>query len=276
MTPDHSLTKTQARHVLHAQPLPPHTDWPQQFESLVKKLRTCTHPSKDQRHSQTERVLRQRVREAVAQLEQLQHQLTQERECSQQLEALLKASAQREAHCRYRADHDALTNLPNKAAFTAQLEQALALASTPNAAHAGLALSVMMLDLDHFKPVNDVHGHATGDHLLRIIGARLQHAVRSGDVVGRLGGDEFAVLVLDGNSATHLAHLANKLCNAVAAPLQVGQQPLQVTASIGIARHPLDGTSAEALLAAADAAMYRAKRGRTGQAFAQVFDVEIA
>ncbi len=270
MPPNQNLMKTQVRPLLDAQPLPPHGDWPQQFDSLVNKLRMCTHPSKDQRHTQTERTLRQQVREAVAQLEQLQGCLKQERECRQQLETLLKAGAQREAHFRYRADHDALTDLPNKAAFSAQLTEALALAATPHAAADGCALSVMMLDLDHFKPVNDVHGHAAGDHLLRIIGARLQHVVRAGDVVGRLGGDEFAVLVLDGNSTTHLAHLASKLCAAVAAPLQMGEQKVQVTASIGIARHPQDGSNAEALLAAADAAMYRAKQGDTGLAFAQV------
>ena len=269
MTPENNLMRTESPHLLHAQALPARADWPQQFESLVRKLRLCTHPGKDLNRPPVERVLRQQIREAVAQLEQLQGSLNQEREWRQHLQAQLNAGAQREAHCRYRADHDALTDLPNKAAFSAQLQDALALAATPDATSEGCALSVMMLDLDRFKPVNDEHGHAAGDQLLRIIGARLQHAVRAGDLVGRLGGDEFAVLVLDGSSTTHLAHLATKLRNAVSTPLQLDQQQqLQVSVTIGIARHPVDGTSAEALLAAADAAMYRAKRSGTGQAFA--------
>lgn len=270
MTPDHHPLPIHARPLLYAQPLqaPNHADWPQQFDSLVNKLRQCTHPAKDERQLLTERRLRDRIREAVAELEQLQSSLRQERAWREHLQTQLKAGAQREAQCRYRADHDALTDLPNRTAFCAQITEALKLAQGPNAAEEGHALSVMMLDLDRFKPVNDEHGHAAGDQLLRIVGARLQHTVRSGDVVGRLGGDEFAVLVLDGNSTDHLDALATKLRIAVAAPLQVGQQQVRVTASIGIARHPHDGATADSLLGSADAAMYRAKRSGCGQTFA--------
>jgi diguanylate cyclase len=272
MTLDYRLLPTPRRPLLHAQPLPERADWPQQFDSLVDKLRQCTHPGKDQRQLQTERALRQHIREAVVELEQLQTSLREERAWRERLQALLKDGAQREAQCRYRADHDALTDLPNRAAFGDHMAKALALAKAPNAERQGCALSVMMIDLDQFKPVNDQHGHAAGDQLLRIVGARLQHAVRAGDVVGRLGGDEFGVLVLDGNSPDHLTALATKLRIAVAAPLQVGQQQVRVTASIGIARHPHDGATAESLLANADTAMYRAKRSGCGQAFAQAGD----
>lgn len=268
MTPHYTLLPTPHRKLLQAQPVPERADWPQQFESLVKTLRMCTHPIKDQRQGHTERILRQRIREALVQLEELKDSLAVERQWREHLQSLLQAGAEREAHCRYRADHDALTDLPNRAAFMAQLHEILGQHPAAKGGDCGCALSVMMLDLDHFKPVNDQHGHAAGDQLLRIVGARLQHAVRAGDVVGRLGGDEFAILVLDGNSPTHLAHLAQKLRAAVAAPLQVGKDSVQVSASIGIARHPEDGTDGDTLLAAADAAMYSAKRNGAGHAFA--------
>lgn len=241
-------------------------DWPLQFESLVRTLRQCSRPHREQRPAQPELVLRQRLREAIAQLEQLQDCLLRERAWREQLQAMLQAGAHREAQCRYRADHDALTDLPNRAAFVQHLQEVLHRVRQQPAG--GPVLSVMMIDLDHFKPVNDQHGHAAGDQLLRIVGARLRHAVRAGDLVGRLGGDEFAVMVLDGSNPQALTQWATKLCSAVAAPFQVGEQTLSVTASIGIARYPLDGPDADALLAAADGAMYRAKRRGGGQALA--------
>jgi diguanylate cyclase (GGDEF)-like protein len=147
-------------------------------------------------------------------------------------------------------------------------------------------LAVMMLDLDHFKPVNDQHGHAAGDQVLRILGARMAHAIRAGDFVARLGGDEFALVVLDGNQRTHLALMAEKLLATVAEPIQLshhgppasGPAPPEtrvcVRGSLGIASFPADGRTPELLLAAADRAMFHAKRAGMGVSFASDVDAE--
>jgi len=165
-----------------------------------------------------------------------------------------------EKQARHRALHDSLTALPNRDCFMEQLDQALA---APQSA----VLAVMFLDLDGFKPVNDAHGHAVGDELLRIVAVRLGRVVRADDMVGRLGGDEFACLLRGFSGRQQLHHLAGKIYDSVSAPCKVGPHTLAVRPSIGIARSPHDGDDAHALLNNADAAMYHAKRQRTGHAF---------
>jgi len=129
------------------------------------------------------------------------------------------------------------------------------------------ALAVLYLDLDTFKPINDEHGHDVGDEVLKIVAARLSRAVRGDDTMSRLGGDEFACLPAAFLSWDQLGHLACKLIEVVSAPLTIGALKLAVHASIGIAVYPTDGKTAAELLKSADAAMYRAKRDRTGYAF---------
>jgi diguanylate cyclase (GGDEF)-like protein len=126
---------------------------------------------------------------------------------------------------------------------------------------------VLYLDLDGFKPINDLHGHDAGDELLRIVAARLARSIRAEDMVCRLGGDEFACLLSDPLNRERLGHLACKLFDAVSAPLQLGPLKLTVRPSIGIAVCPTDGATTDALLKCADAAMYRAKRHQSGYAF---------
>jgi diguanylate cyclase len=117
------------------------------------------------------------------------------------------------------------------------------------------SVAVPYLDLDGVQPVNDAHRHYTGDELLRIVAARLTRAVRSDDFVGSLGGDEFACLLANLPSRERLSHLACSLLDAVAAPLKIGALELTLPPSIGSATYP------------AGAAMYLAKRRRTGLAF---------
>ncbi len=150
--------------------------------------------------------------------------------------------------------HDSLTSLPNRRYFQAQLAQTMGGAG-PHPA----PLALLSLDLDGFKAINDLHGPNVGDALLQIVAARLKRAVRVHDMVSRLGDDAFACLLHGSISPQHLARLAGKLGDAVAAPVQIGALTLAVRASVGLARCPDDARSAEALLQRADAARRQAK-----------------
>ncbi|HEY0155964.1 MAG TPA: EAL domain-containing protein [Thermoanaerobaculia bacterium] len=167
---------------------------------------------------------------------------------------------QAEAQIEYQAYHDALTGLPNRFLFRDRLTIALA-----HAKRQQTPLTVMFLDLDRFKYVNDTLGHSLGDELLRAVAARLKAVLREGDTISRMGGDEFTILLGDVSSAEDAAKTAQKLLDTVAHPLRVEGHELYVTTSIGIAMYPEDGDTADALLKNADSAMYRAKEtGRNG------------
>ena len=175
-----------------------------------------------------------------------------------QAQAELAGTQAGERLARHLSQHDALTALPNRTHFCAQLEAALNVAREQ-----GQSVVVLYLDLDGFKQINDQHGHAVGDEVLRIVAARLSRSLRSHDVVGRLGGDEFACL-LTGMQAEQLPLLADKLMLAVTAPLALGPLTLHTAPSMGLARFPQDGEDVGSLLRHADAAMYRAKRLQLG------------
>jgi diguanylate cyclase (GGDEF)-like protein len=161
------------------------------------------------------------------------------------------------------AHHDALTGLPNRRLFEDRLIQALAVA-----ARARRRLALLYLDLDGFKEINDTLGHRAGDELLRVVAERLATSVRGGDTIARLGGDEFAVIQIELRTATDAAILAERLMNAAAKPIRVGQQDLVIGASIGIALYPDDGGTADELRANADVALYSAKAaGRARMAY---------
>lgn len=168
-----------------------------------------------------------------------------------------------ETQLEFLAHHDTLTQLPNRGQFETQLREALAQAS-----HKGTIGSVMFVDLDHFKAVNDSFGHAMGDQLLRAAAARIRQCVRENDVVARLGGDEFAIL-LDGLSAAPVAaKIAGNLVAALTNPFNIAGHQLMISASIGISCYPDDGIDADTLLLNADLAMYRIKEaGRNGFRF---------
>jgi diguanylate cyclase (GGDEF)-like protein/PAS domain S-box-containing protein len=156
----------------------------------------------------------------------------------------------------YLARHDALTSLPNRAAFLDQLESTLARARASAAPFA-----VLCLNLDRFKEINDLFGHAAGDAALRECARRLQAAAEASPVT-RLGGDEFAIILADGDMPASAEALASRLLAALAEPYFVEGEPAQLRASIGVTIYPADGADATALLANADAALDRAKSER--------------
>jgi diguanylate cyclase (GGDEF)-like protein len=162
-----------------------------------------------------------------------------------------------EERMRHEAVHDPLTGLPNRTLLRDRLEHALAQSERD-----GGATGVLFVDLDNFKQVNDVYGHATGDAVLVEFSRRLRTAVRPADTVARLGGDEFVVVCEEVDEETALA-LGRRLQAAIQTPLTVGGIPHVLSASIGIA---LGHSNPDALLANADVAVYRAKAHGRGRA----------
>ena len=169
---------------------------------------------------------------------------------------------------RHRARRDMLTGLPNRAALTEILDDALA------ARHSsGRQVAVLFIDLDGFKLVNDSLGHAAGDELLVLVATRIRGAVRDHNVVARLGGDEFVVVCTDiGDLATATA-VAQRIAAQLEAAFRVGAQDMVVSASVGIALADADANTAEEVLRKADLAMYQAKVG--GRAQVVIFDEEM-
>jgi diguanylate cyclase (GGDEF)-like protein/PAS domain S-box-containing protein len=172
-----------------------------------------------------------------------------------------RKAAERKIH--HLAHHDMLTGLPNRLSLTARMEQAMA-----EARRHGTLIAVMMIDMDHFKDINDTLGHHVGDALLVDVAQRLLCCVRLSDVVARLGGDEFVVLVTDMASTLTAAAVADKIVAALSAPYQVEEYRLHSTPSVGIGVFPNDGTSVDTLLRNVDTAMYHAKAsGRNNYQF---------
>lgn len=163
-----------------------------------------------------------------------------------------------EARLAHMAHHDLLTDLPNRAAFNEALDGTLA-----RAKEQGESFAVMCIDLDHFKEVNDVFGHSTGDALLCELSRRLQEAA-GGAFIARVGGDEFILLAADGTQPAGAELLADRLVACVAQEITIDEHPLRVGLSVGIAVYPHDGADAETLLANADAALYRVKAEARG------------
>jgi diguanylate cyclase len=155
----------------------------------------------------------------------------------------------------YLAYHDVLTGLPNRALFLDLEQQAMSYA---NRTQHGLAL--LYLDLDGFKGVNDLFGHAVGDRLLLAVADRLSAAIRKSDTVARFGGDEFAILLPDLVDTGVADSLASKLTKSIAQPFVIAEQELHVGVSIGVALYPSDGDTPDELIQKADQAMYLAKR----------------
>ncbi len=163
---------------------------------------------------------------------------------------------QRERSALVRALHDPLTGLPTRPLFTDRLEHAL-----NRAQRLGTPLAVLLVDLDGFKRVNDEWGHGAGDRVLRAMGPRLAACARASDTVARYGGDEFVVLCEDEVTHVGVARVAASIRRACTQPVELADgTSVVVSASIGIAWSVEEGVDADALLAAADAAMYRDKR----------------
>ncbi|MEY3252507.1 MAG: hypothetical protein RL227_1480, partial [Pseudomonadota bacterium] len=205
-------------------------------------------------HLRTERERLQHMERRVERLRGLLHQSHEAlRSCRAEL-----TRARQAAVC------DTLTGLPNRRGLESPLRRELA-------EHAGgpHLLALLFVDLNGFKAVNDRLGHAAGDELLRIVGARLVAGMRQSDLVCRYGGDEFVCLLPQLPNATRAGALAAALLRSIAEPCVLGGQSVRVEASIGVAIYPRDGDSIAALLRSADTAMYAAKSRRGGVAMAR-------
>jgi diguanylate cyclase (GGDEF)-like protein/PAS domain S-box-containing protein len=160
----------------------------------------------------------------------------------------------REEHQRFLATHDSLTGLANRALTYDRIETEIRRCERD-----GQTFAVLFVDLDGFKPVNDEHGHRVGDILLRKVARRMSKQVRASDTVSRLGGDEFIVLLTGIDNAGDARSIACKLADRLARPYRVGELEVTIGASIGLSLFPESGTDVEALIHAADLAMYDAK-----------------
>jgi len=158
-------------------------------------------------------------------------------------------------HYRESALHDALTGLPNRVLFHQRLDHA-----TQRARRSHSVLSILFIDLDRFKDVNDSYGHRIGDELLMAVAQRLQRAIRAGDTVARMSGDEFVVLCEDLDDASRGELLAHRIVGELAVPFHLSEALVKVTASVGIAYSGPGEHVSEHLLSDADEAMYQAKR----------------
>ena len=177
------------------------------------------------------------------------------------LNVMNQSIALREEEMLHMAYSDTLTGLPNRAMFNDRLNKAVC-----DIDHAPTPFSIMMIDLDRFKFINDVLGHDSGDYALRIVAKRLQSVLRKSDTVARLGGDEFGVILPTGNR-NRVEDIAKKILRALEEPIAMESQHVDLGGSIGIACYPVHATEASTLMRYADVAMYEAKRSGIGHSF---------
>ncbi len=163
-----------------------------------------------------------------------------------------------EARIRHMATHDPLTDLPNRALFRDTVDAACRRKS------AARGFALLLVNLDHFKTVNDSDGHATGDKVLRRVGKRLKEIMGEAGCVARLGGDEFAILASETGDPEGAADIAGRIVASLGEPIGIGRRKIVIGASIGIAMAPGDGLSADALMNNADLALLKAKQEGRG------------
>ncbi|MEZ5775792.1 MAG: EAL domain-containing protein [Hyphomicrobiaceae bacterium] len=186
-------------------------------------------------------------------------------------EVAVRIEAERRA--RALAQQDALTELSNRRGLSVELERAIS-----RARREGLSVSLLMLDLDRFKPVNDMHGHLIGDALLIAVAGRLRVVTRTEEFLARLGGDEFAVVITHPAGRREIPdQVARRLSREVSAPYEIGDSEIHIGASIGIASFPEDADDIESLVRRADVALYRAKENARGEHhfFEEAMDLQV-
>jgi diguanylate cyclase (GGDEF)-like protein/PAS domain S-box-containing protein len=154
----------------------------------------------------------------------------------------------------YMAQHDVVTGLSNRAMFAKALDRAIT-----QSLRTGKKFAILALDLDHFKDVNDIHGHLAGDRVLQLVAGRLQASVRVNENVARFGGDEFAILSDDLDEPTEIAALASRLITSIGKPFQIDSNEIFIGASIGVSIFGEDAFDTASLVSHADLALYRAK-----------------
>ncbi|MBX9818755.1 MAG: GGDEF domain-containing protein [Burkholderiaceae bacterium] len=231
---------------------------------LGQQVREQVHSPEVQQALVQSQAVEEMVQDASDKLALVTQALEGEISERQALDEALALVTQQAQAARHAALHDPLTGLPNRMLFHDRLEHGLA-----QARRHGLALAVMFLDLDGFKQINDTYGHDVGDALLQTVADRLKENTRDDDTVSRLGGDEFLFLLMGAGDEQAVANLAQKIVHRVQLPCQLSVGEISVLLSIGIALFPKNGTTVESLIKEADAAMYKAKRDRTGYAFAE-------
>ncbi len=184
------------------------------------------------------------------------------------LELATEELAAKQAENEYQALHDHLTDLPNRLLFLRSLANAIA-----EAEKTGGKIAVMLMDLDHFKEINDALGHHFGDKLLTAIGPRIARSLRDGDLMARLGGDEFGVLLADLKDEETASNVAEQIVEGLRQPIRVEELDLDVSGSVGVALYPAHSEDPDMLLRHADVAMYAAKESGVGfEVYDEVID----
>jgi diguanylate cyclase (GGDEF)-like protein len=200
-------------------------------------------------------------REMVDALRRTEVELEQRVEArTQELKALNRELSSQRERLEVEARRDPLTGLANRSLLESALADAVSAAERGDE-----VLALLFIDLDEFKPVNDLHGHSTGDALLQVIAGRIRNCVRTKDTVARFGGDEFVVAMTGVQAPSVVIATAERIIARISRPVEIGALRVQLSASIGVAIFPGDGDRPSALIRAADQAMYEAKhlgRGR--------------
>ena len=197
--------------------------------------------------------------QGVEDLKQVEIALTRSRAALAETEIALATARAEEKEATQRAWHDAATGLPNRGLFDERLAHGISLAKRHD-----WTLAVMFLDLDRFKSINDDHGHAAGDLVLKEFASRLAQCARDEDTICRNGGDEFLYLLMNPKGRVNIERMATAMLENIARPIDIGDRELVIRSSIGIALYPGDAATGDQLIAIADSAMYRAKRRGCG------------
>ncbi len=201
--------------------------------------------------------------QGIASLEHTEDALATAREALIDTQSALAAAEVSERNALLAARHDSATGLPNREYFNSRLSHDIAVAERQ-----GFGLAVMFFDLDKFKTINDTHGHAAGDEVLKQVAARLLEHSRLEDTVCRTGGDEFLYVLINPKGRANIERIASALLEALALPVVFEGLQIAVRPSIGISLYPEHGTSASQLIGNADEAMYSAKKSDTNPGWA--------
>jgi diguanylate cyclase (GGDEF)-like protein len=231
-----------------------------QTESVEEKVQECA----DELHEVTE-ALKQEIGdrdELSRELKETEQELSATKHVLAHTEGNLAIAHEVAAEATQRTLHDFVTGIPNRELFEDRLGQAIALAE-----RSGWILGVMFIDLDKFKLINDTYGHAIGDRVLQGVAQRLNEQARSGDTICRYGGDEFLYLIVNPQSIENIERVVRKVLDSISQTLIIDDLAFTIKPSIGVAVYPSDGSTGQELLVNADAAMYQAKKNKTGFAF---------
>ena len=215
-------------------------------ESIEDKVQACADDLDD---------VNAKLASGVSDLKQAQAALTGYKSALAHAEVALEKSRRAERAAQIQSLHDQKTGLPNRALFDDRLTKAIASVDRD-----GGTLAVMFFDLDRFKSINDQHGHAVGDQVLKEVSLRISAHCREKDTLCRNGGDEFLYLLINPGESENIERIVEGVLSKVAAPIEIDAKQVVITTSVGISIYPDDGENADVLVHKADQAMYEAKR----------------